>query len=712
MVVNKLLFFAAILLLSSNCQPEPKFVNWERYLGDAATTHHSPLTQINIDNVKNLEVAWTYNSGDADTTGRSQIQCNPLIINGILYGSSPQLKCFALDAATGKEIWKFDPFDGNYEMFGMGVNRGLVSWQSAEEQRIIFGAGSFLYALDAKTGKLIASFGKQGKVDLHEGLGRDVSQYFIAANTPGILYKDLLIMGMRVSEATGAAPGHIRAYNIRTGAIAWTFHTIPQPGSFGHQTWTPDAWQHIGGANAWAGMSLDEKRGLVFVPTGSASYDFYGGDRHGDNLFANCVLALNAATGERVWHYQTVHHDVWDRDLPCPPVLVTVNHNGKAIDAVAQPTKSGYIFLLDRTTGQPIFPIEERQVPASDLRGELTALTQPIPTKPVPFSRTTIDSSDLIDLTPEEHEYALATWRKSRKGKPFIPPSLEGTILFPGFDGGAEWGGSAFDIKTGLLYVNANEMPWILQMLPYQTESGNSPLAIGKNLYQTQCMNCHGKDLEGGAYLQAPSLVGVMNRYAVAAVKKIIQNGKSVMPSFSYLKDTEVEALVVFLKENKGIAANASNPKQPQNDENLWTYPYVMSGYKRFKTPQGHPAIKPPWGTLNAINLNTGEIAWKIPLGEYPDLVAKGITNTGSENYGGPIITDGGVLFIAATLDEKFRAFDKLTGKLLWETQLPAAGYATPATYSIDGRQYVVIAAGGGKLGTKSGDAYVAFALK
>lgn len=712
MSTNKIGIFLWMVLLLQNCQKEPKFVNWAWYLGDAATTHYSSLRQINPENVHQLEIAWTYQSGDADTSGRSQIQCNPLIIDGVLYGSSPKLKCFALNAATGEEIWKFDPFEGNYQMFGMGVNRGLAYWESQDDQRILYGAGAFLYALDAKTGQPIPSFGNQGKVDLHDGLGREVSNYFIAANTPGVVYKDLLIMGMRVSEATGAAPGHIRAYNIRTGEIAWTFHTIPAPHEFGYDTWPEDAWQRIGGANAWAGLSLDVERGWVFVPTGSAAYDFYGGDRLGDNLFANCVIALDASTGKRIWHYQTVHHDIWDRDLPCPPVLVTVTHEGKKIDAVAQATKSGYIFLLNRETGQPLFPVEERPVPASDLQGEVAALTQPIPTKPLPFARHRIDSSDLIDLTPEEHQYALSVWRKSKKSAAFIPPSLEGTILFPGFDGAAEWGGSAFDQETGLLYVNSNEMPWILQMLPYQAETGDSPLAIGKNLYQTQCMNCHGKDLKGGAYQQAPSLVGVTNRYPEKALAQLIKNGKGVMPSFRYLSDKELDALAAFLKENKPVSEVKTTTNTAQNQEESWTYPYVMAGYKRFKTPQGHPAIKPPWGTLNAINLNTGEIAWKIPLGEYPDLSAKGITATGSENYGGPVITASGLLFIAATLDEKFRVFHKATGELLWETKLPAAGYATPATYAIDGKQYVVIAAGGGKLGTKSGDSYVAFALK
>ncbi|MDX1940242.1 MAG: c-type cytochrome [Saprospiraceae bacterium] len=702
--------FAFLLLLCFSCQKE-KDADWAHYLGDPGTTHYSKLDQINLENVGQLQVAWTYSSGDADTSNRSQIQCNPLVIDGVLYGTSPQLKCFALNAVTGEELWSFDPFESNFEMFGTGVNRGLAYWKSGQEQRILYCAGSFLYALDAKTGQLFKDFGKEGKVDLHDGLGRDVSDFFVVANAPGVVYKDLLILGTRVSESTGAAPGHIRAYDVLTGEQRWIFHTIPQPGEFGYETWPADAWQRIGGANAWAGMSLDEKRGMVFVPTGSASYDFYGGDREGDNLFANCILAIDANTGKRIWHYQTVHHDIWDRDLPCPPTLVTVEHEGKPIDAVAQATKSGYIFLLNRETGESLFPVKEQPVRASDLKGEKAAVTQPIPTKPLPFARNRIDSADLTDLTPEEHAYALDIWRKSKKGEPFIPPTLEGTLLFPGFDGGAEWGGAAFDPESKLLYVNANEMPWILQMLPYQAAEGDSPIAKGKNIYQTQCMNCHGKDLKGASIFKVPNLKGVKDRYPKEEIVKLVKNGKGVMPSFTFLSDEEIESVIAFIQEEKGISETVAKNGGSEEEEDLWTYPYVMAGYKRFKTPEGYPAIKPPWGTLTAINLNNGEFVWQIPFGEHPELIATGLPPTGCENYGGAVVTAGGLLIIAATLDEKIRAFDKSNGKLLWEAKLPAAGYATPATYSVNGKQYLVIACGGGKLSTKSGDTWVAFAL-
>lgn len=701
-------FFLFLLFFFPGCQPEipaPSPGDWPSYLGGKDVNHYSSLRQVNTGNVHELEQVWVYHSGDADEEGRTQIQCNPLIIDGVLYGTSAKLKLFALDAATGEELWRFDPFGGQYKEYGMGVNRGVAYWTDGEEKRILFTAGSFLYAVDAQTGQPSPSFGKGGKVNLHDGLDRQADSLFISSNSPGIVYQNLLILGSRVSESIGHVPGHIRAYDIRTGEIAWIFHTIPHPGEEGYETWPPDAWKRSGGANAWSGMSLDEKRGVVFIPTGSASFDFYGGDRHGQNLFANCVLALDAATGKKLWHFQSVHHDLWDRDLPAPPNLVSVTHNGKKREAVAQITKSGYVFLLDRETGQPLFEVEERPVPASTLDGEQAWPTQPFPLKPPPFSRQAITEADLPQRSREAFDYAHLIWSATAKGRPFIPPSEQASFLFPGFDGGGEWGGAAVR-QEGILYVNSSEMPWLVQMEKHQALTGGSMAERGQQVFQSTCMACHGAGLKGNElYGNIPSLLGLKQRMQKPQFIELLSKGKGLMPSFSILSENEINALSAYLLDTEEVAIEGAK-------EESWPYPYTFKGYNRFKAPDGYPAIRPPWGQLTAINLNEGSIIWQIPLGEHPDLKEKGIPATGTENYGGPIVTAGGLIFIAATMDEKIRAFDQQAGKQLWDAPLPAAGFATPATYSVNGRQYIVVAAGGGKLGLKSGDAYVAFALK
>ncbi|GAB3710650.1 hypothetical protein GCM10027592_47530 [Spirosoma flavus] len=673
--------------------------NWSEYLGGPDRNHYSALTQITPQNVSQLQVAWTYSTPDS-----GQIQTNPIIVDGVLYGVTPTVKIFALDAATGKEIWRAgDPLKAWYS-----TCRGVTYWESGDDKRILYTVGSMLYALDAKTGKSIPSFGENGHTDLHQGLGESAKDKFVISNTPGALFEDLIIMPSRVSEDVGGAPGYIRAFNVRTGKLAWVFRTIPYPGEAGYDTWPKNAYKNpdIGAANNWAGMAVDRKRGILYVPTGSASYDFYGGNRTGQNLFANCLLALDARTGKRLWHFQAVHHDIWDRDFPAPPNLVTVTQNGKKIDAVAQVSKMGLVFVFDRVTGKPLFPIKEVPVPKSDIPGEVSWPTQPIPQKPAPFARQVMTDADINPYSTDK-DSLLALFQKVGK-RSYEPISKRGSILFPGCDGGAEWGGAAAD-PEGILYVNANDIPWLFTMIDAPKADALAHLSPGQRIYTQNCLSCHGPERKGNARSGYPSLVDIGQRRERTYVSQIISNGKGMMPGFTALSAEDKQSLISFLFNDEKQEVASSSPYPSKAKEAY--LPYKVKGYIKFQDSKGYPAIKPPWGTLSAIDLNTGEYKWKIPLGEESELKAKGIDNTGTENYGGPVVTASGVLFIAATKDEKFRAFDKKTGKLLWEANLPAAGFATPSTYQIGGKQYVVIACGGAKLGAKRGNQYVAFAL-
>jgi quinoprotein glucose dehydrogenase len=665
--------------------------DWPVNGGAPEDMRYSSLAQINRANVKNLQRAWSFDTGE---TGG--LQTSPIIVEGVLYAYSPTQKVIALNAQTGKLLWKFDS-----GIVGRQPDRGLATWTDGKQRRILAGIMNFVYALDAQTGKPIATFGDGGRIDLRENLGRDPKSVMIALTSPGVVYKDLLIVGGREPEALPCAPGDVRAYDVQTGKLRWSFHTIPHPGEFGYETWPPEAWKYSGAANNWGGMAVDPTRGIVYVPTGSSSSDFYGADRVGDDLFANCLLALDAETGKRLWHFQGVKHDLWDRDFPSPPVLVTVDRDGKPVDAVAETSKQGYVFLFNRVTGEPLFPIEYRPYPASNVPGELAATTQPLPTKPAPFARQLFTEDMVTNRTPEAHRWALEQFRKFRSEGQFVPFSAgKDTVVFPGFDGGAEWGGPAVDPETKILYVNSND---IVDYGAVEENTPNDP--TGRHVYLSQCAICHHDDLAGSPP-DFPSLKGIGSRMSQNEIGAIIRQGRGRMPAFTSFPDSYVTALEHFLvgiEDKKEMVSMGDAPPAK----------YRFSGYGKFYDPDGYPAVVPPWGTLNAINLNTGEYVWKIPFGEYPTLAAQGMKNTGTENYGGPVATAGGLVFIGATnFDKKFHAYDKATGELLWETTLPFAGNATPATYEIDGRQYIVIAAGGGKdLKSPSGGMYVAFAL-
>jgi quinoprotein glucose dehydrogenase len=677
--------------LSSPESGAPKPGSTWLYGGGPEQIRYSPLRQINRGNVTRLQVAWTYDSGQ---TGGLQTQ--PIVVDGILYGYTPSHRTFALRADTGEQLWTFDA-----GVKSQGPNRGLMFWSGGEDRRVYAAVGQYLYALGATTGEPIESFGDHGKIDLRRDLGRDPDAQNVRLTTPGVVYRDSLIIGGRVNEGLPGSPGHIRSYDARTGKLRWIFHTIPHPGEDGYETWSKESWTYNGGANSWPGMSLDAARGIVYVPTGSASDDFYGANRVGDNLYANSLIALSAETGKRLWHFQFVKHDIWDRDLPSPPSLVTVRRDGKTIDAVAQTTKHAFVFVFDRETGRPLFPIEQKAFPPSDVPGEVTAATQPIPSRPAPFARQRLTRDLLTTRTPEAHKWAVEQFESFRNGDQFLPFTVgKQTVIFPGFDGGAEWGGSAFDPDTGLLYVNANDLPWTGGLAPAEAPKS------GRALYLRDCASCH-RDDRLGTPPQIASLVGIGERRQRSDIVSIIRKGAGRMAGFPTLPDKAVDAIVEYL-----ITGNETPLDEPVYSPSQVRYRFT--GYRKFMDPDGYPAVQPPWGTLNAIDLNTGERAWQIPLGEYPELAAKGMKNTGTENYGGPIVTAGGLVFIGATnFDRKFRVFDKKTGELLWETTLPFSGNGTPATYEMNGRQFVVIAAGGGKgrKGEPSGGVYVAFAL-
>ncbi len=581
-------------------------VDWANVGNDKGGMRYSTLKQIDRTSVKNLKIAWTYHTGDAAAEGTT-IECTPIVIEGVMYLTTVRTKIVALDAATGHEIWKFDPHTG-------GVNRGVGYWSDGKpggERRILSALNDGrLLCLDAKTGRLDPHFGTGGIVDMRQGIEYDISHMGYGSTSAPAIFGDLVMVGVIVAEGQPGAPGDIRAWNIRTGKEVWRFHTVPRPGEFGNETWAGDSWKERSGVNPWSGFTVDEKNGLLLCGTGSAASDFYGADRHGDNLFANCTLVLDARTGKRVWHFQTTHHDLWDHDNPCPPVVVTVKHNGRMVEAVAQPTKTGYIFLFDRKTGKPLFDVQEVAAPPSDIPGEQASPTQPVPVKPPALAPQVFGEEDVTNLSPEAHAFVLDRLHGLRYGKAYIPPSVQGSVITPGFHGGANWSGASFDPTSGYLYININNVPYVCGLKP---------------------------NTSGG---------------------------------------------------------------------------YDFQGYNYFNDAQGYPAIKPPWGMLYAVNLNTGEIAWKTVLGAFPALTALGIPPTGTENFGGTIVTAGGLVFIGGTKDEKFHAFDKATGSLLWDYKLNTGGYATPSTYMVNGKQYVVIACGGGgKLRTKSGDEFVAFAL-
>ena len=727
-VVGLLLWGCGTAFQGGKSQKGAENTDWNAYGGDPSGSRYSALDQINLENVKSLQVAWTYDTGEnkPDDPKKMSIQCQPIVIGGVLYGTTPQLRLFAADAATGQERWRFDPHAAAGGKPYYHPVRGVVYWESGSDKRILYSVGPYLYAVNALTGKAVDGFGERGKVDMHVGLGDektlgyDVNEYSIRSTTPGVVYKDLIIMGSAPSEGGDALPGHIRAFDVRTGRLAWVFRTIPLPGEYGYDTWEKDSYQKLGGANCWAGLVVDEKRGMVFLGTGSPSVDFYGGARKGSNLFANCVIALDANTGERKWHFQTVHHDLWDRDIPCPPNLITVKHKGKTVDAVAQATKDGLIFVFDRDTGEPLFPVEEVPVPdAPALPGEHPWPTQPVPTKPAPFARQTLTEEVVTDRTPEARAYVLDRFKNSRSGPKNLPPSLEGTLMY-GLGGGAEWGGTAAD-PNGIMYVNGNNMLWWVKMQDTRKAKDGTALTEGAVLFNTNCASCHAIDpkVEANANAQAyPNLGNVGKRLSRAEIAAILETGRGRMPSFQHISQEKRAAIVNFLLDTESPAKTDPDDvhkitlAQAEAGKKFpYRPPYINNGTIQFLDRDDYPAIAPPWGTLNAVDLNTGEYLWQVTFGDHPEITKKGMPPTGSENHGGPIVTAGGLLFIAGTYDGHLKAYNAKTGELVWQYKLPTGAFATPITYKVNGKQYIAIAVGGGRQGLPLGGTYMAFAL-
>jgi quinoprotein glucose dehydrogenase len=669
-------------------------LTWGDYAGDADASQYSGLSQINRSNVSQLRVAWTYSTGDGN-----KYLFNPIVVDRTMYVLAQNNSVVALDATTGRQLW----IHTTGAQTQLITNRGINYWESTDraDRRLLFAVDNFLEEIDAKTGRAILNFGDHGRVDLRKGLGRDPATLtLVQSTTPGRVFEDLLILGSATNEEYASGPGDIRAYDIRSGRLVWTFHTVPHPGELGYDTWPKEAWKTVGGANAWSGLSLDEKRGIVYVPTASPKYNFYGADRTGANLFGDCLLALNARTGKLIWYFQMVHHDIWDYDNGTAPMLLTVRHNGRLLDVVAQVGKEGFVWVFNRETGEPLWPIEERAVPKSEMPGEVTWPTQPFPLQPPPFARQSFTEKDLSPfMEPEEREQLRRTIEGARNEGIFTPPGVTDTIEMPGNNGGANFQGAAVDPRNGTLFVVSKDLPCLLKLeldTPENLAEGRSQEERGQAVFQSQCRLCHGADLRGRPPA-VPALIDIGARVSAEDLRGVITHGRGPMPAFPMMSDVRLDSLLAYLLHpERAPARSAANSSSGPSDSAASLPPEKLqyrSGFGFMFTQSGLPAIAPPWTTLTAYDLNQGTIKWQIPLGEVPELASKGFKSTGSHfPKVGPVVTAGNLIF-TGTRDRKVRALDSATGKILWETEVRAGLEGMPAVYQIDGREYVVFCA-------------------
>jgi quinoprotein glucose dehydrogenase len=698
---NQFLGLGVMAFCVASAAAQDKHTTWQQYLGGPDSSHYSSLKQIDRANVAKLQVAWSYPTGD-----NVYYSFNPIVVGNVMYVVARNFSVVALDAATGKEIWVHPTRTPEEPLIqGRGTwavrYRGMNYWQSKDgsDRRLLISVHNHLQEIDAGTGKSIESFGDSGQVDLRQNLGRDpesVTQ--IQSGSPGRIFEDLIILGSVTGEEYMSPPGDIRAYDVRTGKMAWIFHTVPHPGEFGYDTWPRDAWKYIGGTNNWGGMSVDEKRGIVFIPLGSPTYDFYGADRKGNDLFSDCLLALDARTGKRIWHFQFTHHDLWDYDLTAEPQLLTIRHEGKSLDVVAEAGKNGFLYVFERSTGKPVWPIEERPVPKTSMPGEQISPTQPFPTVLPPFARQsfTVADVDPYYLSAAERAKWTAITQNARNEGLYTPPGLTNVVQMPGNHGGANWGSTAIDPATGKVFVISVDLPAFLKLepqLPSGIVAAGTLSQQGHTIYEQNCLMCHGAERKGNPPA-IPSLIGMTDKIGIDGVKRTVKQGAGEMPSFPRMSDERLNALVAYL------ANDDSSTTHPALEADKGLPPAYPAGSdapaQRYWTGYGlQPVVvKPPWTTITAYDLNRGTIDWQVPLGDAPEVAPEGVKGTGVLVIrNGVAVTAGGVIFVATNEEGKLRAFDKDTGKILWEVELPAASEGIPSIYEVNGKEYLVVCA-------------------